>query len=730
MIRFFRISIVFWMVFLMLPGLASGLELQLLDHEDHPLAGAHISIVGQAGTWVADAEGRADLEPEPVFPLMLMVSRSDGVAMKPIEIEAAPAEEIMILHLSGLGGSITVVSSAVPDLEVAPASASTVMGEEDLASRAPTSLAESLENIPGAGRTGEGHSTVPGLRGLPQHRTLILLDEGRLVTERRAGASGTFLDPDTLDEIEVIRGPGSVAWGSDAFGGIIRARSRMPGLSPEGTSVRYSIQGAEGTPGFGAAADVMMPFAGGGLLIGAQTRDYDDYSSPRGDVFDTRWRAWGFRGAWESILGRGVLRANWRSDRAVDVGKPNPNSRVKRRYYPEEDSDRFGLSWEQPLGGGWDRLALSLAWDHYRLVLNKESLDEDLRPSSRKQSDVRADDLEIRAEVERNIGEARLVLGFNGLSRFGLEALNRAFEVGDSGGLVETGREISVDGAHSEDYGLFAAVSRDYGALRLQGGLRLDGVYSSNSGGYFGSVDESDSALSGFTGISVDLGGGFEVSGQYSRGFRAPLLSDRFYRGETGRGFITGNPQLDPEKADQFDLSLRYRESRWQLAAYAYLYRIDDMIERYKEEGNYYFRNRASGEIRGLEFEAAAGISDDLSLRFGAWWLRGETVDDHQPTSDIPAPGADFMLRRSPDRGLGWMLRGALYFKDDRAGPTELRVGGYAVFDGELSWAFSEQLRLRLLGRNLMDHVYPGSADEDAVLAPGRSLLVSLRGRL
>lgn len=717
-------------ILLFLSAMAFGLDLQLLDSRGQVMAGAHVSIVGQAGIWIADEQGRVVIQEDLAGPLTLVVSRSDGVAMKPVDLEASSEKGTVVLHLSGLGGSVTVVSSAVPDLEVAPSVASTLMGRGDLSARAPQSLVETLENIPGAGQAGEGHSAVPSLRGLPQHRTLILLDEGRLVTERRAGASGTFLDPETLDEIEVIRGPASVAWGSDAFGGMIRARSRMPGISPEGPKLRYSIQGADGTPGYGAAADFVRPLAGGGLLIGAQSRDYDDYSSPRGEVFDTRWRAWGARVAWEGVIGTGILRLGWRSDRAIDVGKPNPNSRVKRRYYPQEDSDRFGISWEQPLKGAWDRLALSLAWDRYRLVLNKEKLEDNLRPSSRSQSDIEAEDVEFRMELERNLGPVRLVLGATGLARYGLEALNRSFEAGVDGELYQTGEEISIDGAHSEDYGLFTAVSRDFGALRFMGGLRLDSVGSTNSGGYFGDRRLWDSALSGFAALSFDIGGGMELSGQYSRGFRSPLLSDRFYRGETGRGFITGNPDLDSEKSDQYDLSLRYRASRWQMAGYAYLYRIRDMIERYKENGNYYFRNRATGEIKGIEVEASTLLSDDLSLNFGVWWLRGETLDDQAASSDVPAPGADLVIRCDPNQGLGWMLRGALYLEDDRPGPTEVRVGGYAVMDAALSWTFSDQLQFRLLGRNLLDHAYQGSADEDAVLAPGRSILLSLRGRL
>ena len=45
---------------------------------------------------------------------------------------------------------------------------------------------------------------------------------------------------------------------------------------------------------------------------------------------------------------------------------------------------------------------------------------------------------------------------------------------------------------------------------------------------------------------------------QVARGFRDPVLSDRYFRGPSGRGFITGNPDLDPETSVQFDVGVRY----------------------------------------------------------------------------------------------------------------------------------------------------------------------------
>ena len=100
-----------------------------------------------------------------------------------------------------------------------------------------------------------------------------------------------------------------------------------------------------------------------------------------------------------------------------------------------------------------------------------------------------------------------------------------------------------------------------------------------------------------------------------ARGFRDPVLSDRYFRGPPGRGFITGNPELEPESSFQVDLGLRYTASRVRAATYFYDYRIDDLIERYQTETDFFFfRNRGRARLRGFEAEIQGDLGWGLSL--------------------------------------------------------------------------------------------------------------------
>jgi iron complex outermembrane receptor protein len=322
----------------------------------------------------------------------------------------------------------------------------------------------------------------------------------------------------------------------------------------------------------------------------------------------------------------------------------------------------------------------------------------------------------------------RAVFGLDVSGRYNLHAVNSSTQYDHSGGIVGSTSDVAIDDAERDDVGIFAALNRDWDKWQLAGGLRFDAIRTANQGGYFGEISTSNGDFSGFLALTRQLGAGVEATLQFARGFRDPLLSDRYYRGITGRGFITGNPALEPETSRQADLAVRWRRDGLAVAGYAYAYRIDDLIERYREDGDFYFRNRGAGEITGLEVEASWIAANTLEIQLGAHWIRGEVVDDRTAIDDVPPPGVTATFRGTPGDRWWWMAQGAAFAADDRPGPSEQHVPAYAVVDAGAGFRVTPALEISILGRNLFDRAYLGSADEDAVLAPGRSVQLNLRG--
>jgi outer membrane receptor protein involved in Fe transport len=212
-----------------------------------------------------------------------------------------------------------------------------------------------------------------------------------------------------------------------------------------------------------------------------------------------------------------------------------------------------------------------------------------------------------------------------------------------------------------------------------------------------------------------------------ARGFRSPTLSDRYFRGPSGRGFVTGNPDLDPETGLQIDLAVRRTVGRTAMALYGYRYGFTDLIERYRVGDDFFFQNRGEATIEGLEAEAQTRLDERWSLEGGAAWSRGR-ADGGATIDDIPAPHL-FIGARFAEQWGYLFARLALHGSKSDPGPTELERGSYALLDLGGGWRITEPLELRLTLRNAFDRDYTGSPDETADRAPGRAFTLALSGR-
>ena len=197
-------------------------------HSRSGIAGAHVTIIGERGDARTDANGRFRWT-APAPPVTIIVILPDGRVARPIRVtEWPPGGELVLVAEPAIAEGVTIAGIA-PTIDTALGASTTLVPQADLEVRAPATLTQSLENVPGVSFISEGQGAVPAIRGLARGRSLIVVDGGRVSTERRAGVNASFLDPSTIDRIEVARGPGSVAYGSDAFGGVIAVRTRRAG---------------------------------------------------------------------------------------------------------------------------------------------------------------------------------------------------------------------------------------------------------------------------------------------------------------------------------------------------------------------------------------------------------------------------------------------------------------------------------------------------------------------
>ncbi len=705
-------------------GAAVALEARLIDSRTgEPIARASVSIVGQTGTTTTDSDGRFVWTPTPAPPFDVLVVLEGGRVLRPVHVAELPVTGELQVGIEPMFEEELVVSAPVaPNIAAMPASATTLLGRREVEMRAPSNLAQALELIPGVVQVSEGQAAVPAIRGLARGRTLILVDGARVTSERRVGPSATFLDPLILDTVEVARGPGSVAYGSDAFGGVILATTRRVAPATPIMFKATTTLGA-GIPELRGHAEVGGGWGTGSLLVQAHAREADDYESPEGTVVNSGWRDGGFIIRGEQALGGGMLSGVWQSDFGRDVERPRNNSSTVRFYNPTEDSHRATVLYDLRNVGGFNRVGFTGFLGSSGVVTDQDRYPTPTQVRSIERADVSAQDFHVKALAERIVGNARIEGGIDVSGRFGLHALDVHVTYDPAGVIASEVEYVSIDDARRVDAGTY--VTADVGVvpwLMASGGVRVDQVSNRNWGGYFGDHAATHVAFSGFASATATVASGWSLTGQVARGFRDPTLSDRYFRGPSGRGFITGNPDLEPETSLQFDGAVRYSRRRVRLGVFGYHYRISDLVERYQSEPDYYyFRNRGLAQIRGIEFEAAADLGRGTTVTAAVQRSRGVLLDDGTSLDDIGADSITAQVQQQFTARVNVSLRAAAYGRDTRPGPSEIVTPGYLRVDASANFRVSDNLEIQASGRNVLDQPYFASPDPRTVLAPGVS---------
>lgn len=716
---------------LLFASAALGFEGRLLLPDGAAAAGFEVSVVGRSNATLSDAEGVFSIDPSPAVPFELIAIGPGGQVSPPVRIEILPASGPLEITLAAtFRETITVATGVAAEIEAPPAAALLTIAQENLEQRRPERLVDALDGVAGVVKSDESLAGVPSLRGLAGGRTLILLDGARVTAERRAGASATFLDPFTLGSIEVARGAGAVAYGSDAFGGVIHARPRDPQPGP--FSLRFDLsQGLLASEESAGGLEISKGLGEGAFLASIQARRGQDGEDGAGRPIPL-WQYDGqgaaLRYAGPTSLGR--LRVGFAYDEATDVGKPASDSDRNATNYPQETSRRFNLGLDTGARGGWENFDLSMSVSDYRLVLDRDRLATSTTTRIFETSDVSSYDAALRGVASRAALGGRIQLGIDLSSRLGLEAIARQQLFNTAGVPTTVVRARAIEDADRTDLGAFGSWDLALGSkASLSVGVRGDSVRSSNTGGFFGDRSETDGTFSGQTALTLAPLPDTTLSFQVARGFRVPTISDRYFRGPSGRGTVTGNPDLEPETSLQYDSALRWARDGRSVALYAYRYNIDNLIERIQVGRDFFFENSGEARIQGAEIEAQLPLGSGFGLELLASWSRGTNLGDDRPVDDIGTPNAGATLRWAGARAWAY-FRVAAYSVDDRPGPSEQEVPAYERYDLGLGWRFNETFEVRLIGRNLADELYLESADEVSAFARGRTVSIGLVGRM
>lgn len=618
--------------------------------------------------------------------------------------------------------------------ELAPVTVSASQSEikrvstEVLDTRSLANVQSVLQDVPGVSYSrsgGLGGQIV--MRGFNSNtpRTLLLVDGERF--RGRNTLEFNLIDPNQIERIEVLRGPGSAFYGPDAMVGVINVITRRAKGDVNGpltfTPLLRALE-------YNSASDMKSirlegQAVGNGLdtLLGVSYRTAGNFSSPEGSVPNSDFTVGQFdlRAGYQLQPGHRLeltlKAADTESGRAGGIGGVPGAPLVVQR--------------EDPLRERYARLAYSGRQEDWGVEqlnasLYVRSLYSRLTTENRTQSN--------KLTVSENIVDGPVVYGgkLSALIPLGQHVLTLGTDFfhemrkgAQSGSTVttqSTGKTVNTPvsqnspDAEQTDIGLFAQldyVFSDAWSAKLGG--RMDYVKSRSEtspiispvlqSAYDRNRERTDRPLTGEFSLAYRWNDNLTLWAGAGTSFRVPSTIESFGSSRQGTGYNVPNPELRPEEGKTLEIGTRYSGAGGRLDITLFDSRYTDFIVRtpitFNGLASYQYQNVGSARVRGIEVDGGWQIGRSLLGYFDIAYLHGTDSQTNQPLSYLPPLNGRLGLRA--DLGGNGQLepvvrwaRGKHHIDTTAERPT----GGYTLLD--LYWSKDVGRWLHRDGRSVL----------------------------
>jgi len=619
---------------------------------------------------------------------------------------------------------------------------------------------EALMQQPGilVQKTAHGHGS-PFIRGLTGQHVLILVDGIRLNNSTFRFGPNQYLstvDPASIDHLEIVRGPASVLYGSDALGGVINiiTRKRQDFSQARDTDAEANLVYGSADEEHTYRAAVEGNVSSFGYWGGGDYRDFDDLEGG-GDVGRQDYTGYDEYHANAALsyqfAGQGRMDLTIQQTHQNNVPRTDKfvNDDERQVFDPQERTAATLHLQSSPGLAFADRVQASLGYQLQKEDLERQGFGSDL---------VR--NYEDKVHTAGLNTQADLLLADRHLLSYGVEHYRD--RVDSERHDTEAGVTTSATSNFPDDskyYTTGVFLQDEYqltDATTLVAGLRYSRFKVDSDLEDFGRLDESFDDWTGSLRFSTAIAPQWRLFGGVSQGFRAPNLDDLVVLRSTNEGTDVPSPNLDPEESVNYELGLKLNSARWQGTAVAYYSDYSDLIERgpgtyqglgfiddngngVQDEGedNVVQKfNAGDAYIWGVELDARVQIDPRWSVFGNYTYTYGRNQTGDEPLSRIP-PQRLVLGARRQEPGQPWWVEPYAEIVDnqdrlsarDESDPRIDTEGtaGYTTLNVRGGWDMSAQHSLQLALNNLADREY--KVHGSGLYGPGRELKVSYRYR-
>ncbi len=483
-----------------------------------------------------------------------------------------------------------------------------VITQEDIKENPSTNIANLLKDIPGV-MVDEG--TNPGLvrvsiRGEEAERTLILIDGQRISDQKSMSGAAIMINPANIDRVEVIKGPSSVLYGSDAIGGVLNIITKKNSDDVVSGNVSLGYFGAY--DGFTQSANMYGSKNGWEYNLMASNGHYGDKKTPFGNMPNTGFDEQDFRGNisydFNEMLTVGVMASYFRSESGTSAFSAD------NKNFTDPIATMDLDPWEVTKTGAFleakniTNYLTRVRADVYYQTVHKNFTNHFSPASSYIFHGVTKSDLNtIGASLQTDwlLGDNHyLIAGYEfyydtldstdpttetiNMGRMGTFTTSNIAESESS--QMSNAFYLAMESTLPADFTLHYGVRYTHVKTELDSFSRKGSELTMSMGSPaitpFSDIKSSESETDsrpvfniGLVWTGID---NLALRASWAQGFRAPTLSARYVEAGMMGGIIYPNEDLDAETSDNFEIGARYNNNGYVIDLAAFYSMVDDYI--------------------------------------------------------------------------------------------------------------------------------------------------------
>lgn len=658
-------------------------------------------------------------------------------------------------------GETVVITAARTQQKLLDTDASiSVVSSKDIQTSSNDNVPDLLQHESGVNLSSDGTPGVKhvAIRGESPSRTLILVDGQRVDDQKTKSGAPMLINPYFVDRIEVLKGPSSVLYGSDAIGGIVNVITKKPSQKPVELEAGLAFNSAYN--GFTEYANLTGTVEKFKYALGAfNTNNGDMYMADRKRLDHSAYSAHGFNGDLsydltdkvevgysgeyfdadaETTTSTDVVKyQNFRGDiptwerqkhkiyvKAHDISEylaAAETSVYFQKNYKEYNSVPYaginvGVDNDQKTYGGNIQLEWSLG-DRFYLVSGY---------------DGRRDNLDSTGYFKMNLGP---VAGDIDMSDKDYSQDSHSLYALLSTYLTD---ELTLNTGIRYNY-----VKTNSGTSRINGSMTIPGMPMPYPLNYnITNKDTSQSKAVGSVGLVFKPFDKTAFRANWSQGYRVPNVQELFLTTFSGGEMQMGNPDLKPEESNNYELGARYEDNNGLIADVSVFYtQADDYIENYETTRpgmpmrTFSYHNIAKANTWGSELSLSYLIAGAYEPYVNLTYMKREYKTSAGSTTNTGTPSlfGNAGLKFHADKfTLDTYVKFASHTKNDNLDGSaylgKYEYGGYATYNLKASYSFGseDQFTVFASAENISDKSYQTS---EYIMEPGRFFTIGVNGK-